>query len=128
MANEPSLWEGFFETSVHYTSPLLTEAMVAAAEASLGHTLPESYLRLLRVKNGGYRKIFISDELDRLYGEYLWQLCDAGADVLSGRIVFAKHHFNDLGFALALNDPAPDRSRSAVQYVVTFRIEIQYHD
>jgi integrase len=25
--------------------------------------------------------VFISDELDRLYGEYLWQLCDAGADV-----------------------------------------------
>jgi integrase len=38
----------------------------------------------LRVKNGGYRKIFISDELDRLYGEYLWQLCDAGADVAVG--------------------------------------------
>jgi integrase len=35
----------------------------------------------LRVKNGGYRRIYISDELDRLYGEYLWQLCDAGADV-----------------------------------------------
>jgi site-specific recombinase XerD len=34
----------------------------------------------LRVKNGGYRKIFVSDELDRLYGEYLWRLCDAGAD------------------------------------------------
>jgi integrase len=34
----------------------------------------------LRVKNGGYRRIYISDELDRLYGEYLWQLCDAGAD------------------------------------------------
>ena len=28
----------------------------------------------LRVKNGGYRRIYISDELDRLYGEYLWQL------------------------------------------------------
>src|SRR5262245_65788191 len=53
MANEPSLWEGFFDTSVHYTSPLLTEAMVAAAEATLGYPLPESYLRLLRVKNGG---------------------------------------------------------------------------
>jgi len=25
--------------------------------------------------------VFISDELDRLYGEYLWQLCDAGADM-----------------------------------------------
>jgi integrase len=34
----------------------------------------------LRVKNGGYRKIYVSDELDRLYGEYLWRLCDAGAD------------------------------------------------
>ncbi len=38
----------------------------------------------LRVKNGGYRKIFVSDELDRLYGEYLRQLCDAGADVAAG--------------------------------------------
>jgi integrase len=38
----------------------------------------------LRVKNGGYRRIYISDELDRLYGEYLWQLCDAGADIAVG--------------------------------------------
>jgi integrase len=38
----------------------------------------------LRVKNGGYRRIYISDELDRLYGEYLWQLCDAGADTVVG--------------------------------------------
>ncbi|MDJ0346452.1 tyrosine-type recombinase/integrase [Streptomyces sp. H10-C2] len=30
---------------------------------------------------GGYRKLYISDELDRFYGEYLWQLCDAGADL-----------------------------------------------
>ena len=34
-----------------------------------------------RVKGGGYRRLYISDELDRLYGEYLWQLCLAGADV-----------------------------------------------
>jgi integrase len=34
----------------------------------------------LRVKNGGYRMLFVSDDLDRLYGEYLWRLCDAGAD------------------------------------------------
>ena len=38
----------------------------------------------LRVKNGGYRKIYVSDELDRLYGEYLWRLCDVGADVALG--------------------------------------------
>jgi site-specific recombinase XerD len=35
----------------------------------------------VRVKGGRYRRLYISDELDRLYGEYLWQLCDAGADV-----------------------------------------------
>ena len=29
-------------------------------------------------------RIYISDELDRLYGEYLWRLCDAGADVAVG--------------------------------------------
>src|SRR5262249_3090534 len=53
MSNEPSFWEGFFDHSVHYTSPPLTEAMVAVAEEALGYTLPASYLRLLRVKNGG---------------------------------------------------------------------------
>ena len=35
----------------------------------------------VRVKGQRYRRVFISDELDRLYGEYLWQLCDAGADL-----------------------------------------------
>ncbi len=34
----------------------------------------------VRVKGSKYRRLFISDELDRLYGEYLWQLCEAGAD------------------------------------------------
>ena len=29
-------------------------------------------------------KIYVSDELDRLYGEYLWRLCDAGADEAVG--------------------------------------------
>jgi len=33
----------------------------------------------VRVKNGRYRRIFISDELERLHSEYAWQLCDAGA-------------------------------------------------
>ncbi|HBW21035.1 MAG: tyrosine-type recombinase/integrase [Streptosporangiaceae bacterium] len=32
-----------------------------------------------RVKNSRYRRIHISDELERLHSEYLWQLCDAGA-------------------------------------------------
>jgi len=25
--------------------------------------------------------VYVSDELDRLYGEYLWQLCEQGADL-----------------------------------------------
>ena len=29
----------------------------------------------------GYRRVYVSDQLDRLYGEYVWQLCEAGADL-----------------------------------------------
>ncbi|WP_211265656.1 tyrosine-type recombinase/integrase [Actinacidiphila oryziradicis] len=43
--------------------------------------VPREHPHGLRVKGGGYRKLYISDELDRLYGEYLWQLCDSGADL-----------------------------------------------
>lgn len=35
----------------------------------------------LRVKGSRYRKIHISDGLDRLYAEYVWQLCEAGMDL-----------------------------------------------
>jgi integrase len=34
-----------------------------------------------RVKTGSYRRVYVSDELDRLYGEYLWQLCEQGVDL-----------------------------------------------
>ncbi len=43
----------FFDASTSYTGPPLTDAMVAAAERTLGYRLPASYLQLLRVKNGG---------------------------------------------------------------------------
>ena len=32
-----------------------------------------------RVKNSRYRRVHISDDLERLHSEYVWQLCDAGA-------------------------------------------------
>ena len=35
----------------------------------------------VRVKGGAIAACIVSDELDRLYGEYLWQLCEAGADL-----------------------------------------------
>lgn len=35
----------------------------------------------VRAKSG-YRKIYISDALDRLYAEYVWRLCDAGMDLV----------------------------------------------
>jgi integrase len=37
-----------------------------------------------RVKSGLPRRIYVTDRVDRLYGEYLWQLCDGGADVALG--------------------------------------------
>lgn len=37
---------------------------------------------LVRAKSG-YRRLYVSDEVDRLYGEYVWQLCEAGADLVT---------------------------------------------
>jgi hypothetical protein len=34
----------------------------------------------VRAKSG-YRRLYVSGELDRLYGEYVWRLCEAGADL-----------------------------------------------
>ncbi|ETA01198.1 site-specific recombinase XerD [Frankia sp. CcI6] len=42
--------------------------------------VPREHPHRVRVKGGRYRRIYVSDVLDRLYGEYLWQLCDAGVD------------------------------------------------
>ena len=42
-----------------------------------------------RVKNSRYRRIFISDELERLHSEYVWQLCDAGAH----QVLDLENHF-----------------------------------
>jgi len=36
----------------------------------------------VRAKSG-YRRLYVSDEVDRLYGEYVWQLCEAGADLVT---------------------------------------------
>ena len=32
----------------------------------------------VRCKSSRYRRIYISDELERLHSEYVWELCDAG--------------------------------------------------
>ncbi|MBW3571127.1 MAG: SMI1/KNR4 family protein [Gemmatimonadetes bacterium] len=42
----------------YYQHPPLTDEMRAAAEAQLGVTLPDEYVRLLRVQNGGYTRGF----------------------------------------------------------------------
>ena len=45
----------------------------------------------VRCKSSRYRRIYISDELERLHSEYVWQLCDAGAHLevdLAGHFVF----------------------------------------
>ena len=42
--------------------------------------VPREHPHGLRVKGGAYRKLYISDELDRLYGDYLVELCERGAD------------------------------------------------
>lgn len=43
----------------------------------------------MRSKSGRYRRIYISDDLERLHSEYIWQLCDADAH----RAVDLENHF-----------------------------------
>jgi site-specific recombinase XerD len=42
--------------------------------------VPREHPHEVRAKSG-YRRLFVSDDLDGLYGEYVWQLCEAGADL-----------------------------------------------
>lgn len=41
--------------------------------------VPREHPHAVRAKSG-YRRVYVSDELDRLYGEYVWRLCEAGAN------------------------------------------------
>jgi integrase len=43
--------------------------------------VPREHPHGVRVKGQVCRRVFVSDELDALYGEYVWQLCEAGADL-----------------------------------------------
>jgi integrase len=43
--------------------------------------VPREHPHGVRAKGGRYRRVFVSDDLDRLYGDYVWGLCDAGADM-----------------------------------------------
>lgn len=47
-----------FWGSNHYEHPPLTDEMLATAEAHLGVKLPGEFVRLLRVRNGGYTQGF----------------------------------------------------------------------
>ena len=47
-----------FWSSNYYNNPILTESLITQAESKLGLKLPESYLKLLHIQNGGYTKGF----------------------------------------------------------------------
>jgi hypothetical protein len=52
----PFGWENILEYSSYYSEPPLTDDQVREAEEKLGFTLPSSYLKMLRVTNGGRPK------------------------------------------------------------------------
>jgi len=64
MADVPEHLRGIFRNDGEEAgSPQLTASMVRAAEGKLGYRLPQSYLELLGVRNGGYlkRRFFPTD-------------------------------------------------------------------
>ena len=82
--------------------------------------VPREHPHGVRAKGGRYRRLFISDALDQLYGEYLWQLCDAGAD-LAVPDLDAAHVFVNLAGGTRF---APWRSESVYDLVGRLRREL----
>ena len=93
--NDQKLWVGDLRMRLFWT--LLEETGLRIAEALLlrhrdwhpgrGDTAVievqprQDSRRRLRVKNQHYRRIYVGDDLDDLYGEYLFQLIEMGMDL-----------------------------------------------
>ena len=78
------LWELLAETGLRLGEALSLQHRdwhTGRGETPFIEVVPRDLPHGVRVKGSRYRRVFISDDLDRMYGEYLWQLCDAGADV-----------------------------------------------
>src|SRR5207247_9709999 len=56
MNQADDFWDDPFDDSDYFTGPPVTEGMIRAAEAKLGYKLPQSYIRLIKIKNGGSLK------------------------------------------------------------------------
>lgn len=110
----PADLSDFFDASTYDTGPPLTAAMVACAERTLGYALPASYLRLLRVKNGGRprRGCFPTDDrwpdrhvrLQTLFGlGYSWGI---DSDEFGSRHLIRQAGFPEIGLVVALTPTA----------------------
>lgn len=69
--------------------------------------------RRLRVKNQQYRRLYVSDELDDLYGEYLFWLDEKGIDFDDSSPVFVNLFRGDVG--------APLRPETVYDWIEGFR-------
>lgn len=91
---EKHRWQGsvrdrFFFTLLEETGLRLGEALslqhrdwhTGGGENPFIEVVPRPHPLGQRTKGGYYRKLFVSDDLDRLYAEYVWQLCEAGMDL-----------------------------------------------
>lgn len=56
----------------------------AGTQPAISVTPRQDHPRGARVKSGQPRRIYVGDDLEALYSEYVWQLVDAGADLTLG--------------------------------------------
>jgi integrase len=77
------LWMVLAETGVRLGEALGLQHRdwhTGRGDTSFIEVVARDHPHAVRAKSG-YRRLYVSDELDRLYGEYVWQLCAAGADL-----------------------------------------------
>ena len=108
---ESARWRGdlrmrLFWTLLEETGLRLSEALLlrhrdwhpgTGATALLEVQPREDTQRRLRVKNQQYRRIYLSDDLDDLYGEYLFLLAEEGVDLHNDDVVFVNLFRGEFG-------------------------------
>lgn len=113
----PDYYKDFFLDSgdaVPLDCPGFSPMLVDAAERRLGYRLPESFVRLMRVRNGGYltRPIYPTDvptawAEDHVYIDKIFGLGgEDGIDAAKGsRTLISQWEYPDVGIVFSSNGP-----------------------
>lgn len=99
--NEPFDDDGYlFGRKSSFVGEPINDEMINQAQNKLGYRLPKDYLELLNSQNGGliHHKLFITDEPNSLYGDYLYITNILGIDKHCKNSIYITQILTQCGF------------------------------